>query len=228
LDKKILITKDGPYEVQGDIPLQISSTVIDEEGTSLKWQAGKNYPQDNQSYFLCRCGHSKNKPFCDGSHIKAKFNGQETATYQSDTKNTAYYKGPQIDLVDEKSLCASLRFCHRAATVWGAVEESDKPENKELAIEEACDCASGRLTILQKDGTPIDPKLNQEISLVEDTAAGCRGPLWVKGGIPIESVNGQIYKVRNRVTLCRCGESNNKPFCDGQHLESQNMQGFDS
>lgn len=43
------------------------------------------------------------------------------------------------------------------------------------------------------------------------------GPLWVRGGIPVESSDGATYEVRNRVTLCRCGRSSNKPFCDGTH-----------
>jgi CDGSH-type Zn-finger protein len=42
-------------------------------------------------------------------------------------------------------------------------------------------------------------------------------PIWVRGGICIESADGTPYEVRNRVTLCRCGASANKPFCDGQH-----------
>jgi CDGSH-type Zn-finger protein len=41
----------------------------------------------------------------------------------------------------------------------------------------------------------------------------------VRGGIPIESANGKTYAVRNRVTLCRCGQSANKPLCDGSHSD---------
>ena len=43
------------------------------------------------------------------------------------------------------------------------------------------------------------------------------GPIWVKGGIRIEGADGKSYEIRNRVTLCRCGQSSNKPFCDGTH-----------
>jgi CDGSH-type Zn-finger protein len=41
----------------------------------------------------------------------------------------------------------------------------------------------------------------------------------VKGGVPVESADGTVYEVRNRVTLCRCGKSTNKPFCDGTHID---------
>jgi CDGSH-type Zn-finger protein len=45
------------------------------------------------------------------------------------------------------------------------------------------------------------------------------GPIWVRGGIPIESAKDEIYEIRNRVTLCGCGRSSNKPFCDGTHRD---------
>jgi hypothetical protein len=45
------------------------------------------------------------------------------------------------------------------------------------------------------------------------------GLLWVRGGIPVVSADGKPYTVRNRLTLCRCGKSRNKPFCDGSHVQ---------
>ena len=47
------------------------------------------------------------------------------------------------------------------------------------------------------------------------------GPLWVKGGVAIEASDGFAYETRNRVTLCRCGRSSNKPFCDGTHCKTK-------
>lgn len=55
------------------------------------------------------------------------------------------------------------------------------------------------------------------IGVVEDPALGCSGPLWVRGGITVEAADGKPYEKRNRVTLCRCGASDNKPFCNGSH-----------
>lgn len=68
-----------------------------------------------------------------------------------------------------------------------------------------------------KDGIPIEPVFEPEIALVRDPKAGMFGPLWVRGGIPVVSADGFRYEVRNRVTLCRCGKSANKPFCGGSH-----------
>ena len=62
-----------------------------------------------------------------------------------------------------------------------------------------------------------EPTLPVSIGLVEDPAQGCSGPLWLRGGIPVVGADGVEYEVRNRVTLCRCGGSKNKPFCDGTH-----------
>ena len=53
--------------------------------------------------------------------------------------------------------------------------------------------------------------------MVQDTARLVSGPIWVRGGIPVLGADGAAYEVRNRVTLCRCGASTNKPFCDGAH-----------
>jgi CDGSH-type Zn-finger protein len=62
--------------------------------------------------------------------------------------------------------------------------------------------------------------------VVEDPALGCSGPLWVRGGVRIESDNGTPYEVRNRVTLCRCGASNNMPFCNGSHASIKFKDGL--
>ena len=90
---------------------------------------------------------------------------------------------------------------------------------KKTAVEEACDCPSGRLVAWDQNGKAIEPDFEPSIGLIEETQAGKMGPIWVRGGIPVESADGTTYEIRNRVTLCRCGKSSNKPFCDGSHLE---------
>ena len=70
---KVKITKNGPYLVSGNLPLAKERSIIGEEGEPEFWKKGENYPKQ-EDYALCRCGNSKNKPFCDGSHIYCKFN----------------------------------------------------------------------------------------------------------------------------------------------------------
>ncbi|HEY3912997.1 MAG TPA: CDGSH iron-sulfur domain-containing protein, partial [Verrucomicrobiae bacterium] len=75
---KIEITKDGPYLVSGGLPLNELHIATNTEGESLDYKETRKFPAQ-QSYALCRCGHSANKPFCDGSHAKVRFDGTETA-----------------------------------------------------------------------------------------------------------------------------------------------------
>ena len=69
-------------------------------------------------------------------------------------------------------------------------------------------------------GVALEPRFEPSIGLVQDTARQISGPLWVRGGIPVVGADGVTYEIRNRVTLCRCGASSNKPFCDGSHAST--------
>ncbi|MDL2220350.1 CDGSH iron-sulfur domain-containing protein [Eubacteriales bacterium OttesenSCG-928-N14] len=226
--KQIKVLPNGPYEVTGNPPISQAIIATGANGESLGWQDGKSYPYDTtEPVHLCRCGHSKNKPFCDGTHTHNHFDGTETAGNIPYEQAAKRYEGQAVDLLDREQWCASARFCDVGDGVWQMAMESADPESKRHAIEEACNCPSGRLTIVEKDGTHIEPQLEQSIGLVEDVAADRKGPLWVRGGIEIQSADGQPYEVRNRVTLCRCGESSNLPFCDTSHMACPHMKGLD-
>jgi CDGSH-type Zn-finger protein len=216
---KIKICKDGPYTVYGEIPLSEQILVPDEAGLSISWKEGKKYPLQEE-YDLCRCGRSKNKPFCDGSHCDFPFDGTETATREPfETHAEPRTIGPQLILTDVPVYCAVARFCDRAGGAWDNTRASADPAAREIALQEVANCPAGRLVLHDKDGNLIEPKFEPSIGLVIDPVEEVPGPIWVRGGIPIESSDGYIYEVRNRVTLCRCGQSNNKPFCDGRHIE---------
>lgn len=213
---KIKVEKDGPYIVDGNLPLQDEKIVSDPEGYPLKWKAEKKY-EVGEHYHLCRCGHSKNKPFCDGSHKTSGVDCTETADNIPFDEQADVYEGEALKLKDAGSFCAGAKFCDRASGVWDSTENSADPDAKKIAIEEACNCPSGRLVeIDKKTGQAIEPKLEKSISVTRDENNQA-GPLWVKGGVEIESADGEKYETRNRATLCRCGKSRNKPFCDGSH-----------
>lgn len=216
---KIKITKNGPYTVSGNVPLIQEAIVTDQDGTSVSWEKTSEFPTQ-ESYSLCRCGHTKTPPFCDGSHLKAGFDGSETASRKPYLEQAERFEGPELVLTDAYDLCASARFCDRAGSIWNLIQKEDK-ESIKIAKQEAADCSSGRLVVYdKKTGKALEPKFKPSISITEDPAAGVSGPLWVKGDIEIESSNGHIYEKRNRVTLCRCGHSENKPFCDTLHISS--------
>jgi len=217
--KKVKVLENGPYQVSGNVPLNKLRFVPNREGVSVSYEEVQKYPLQ-ETYHLCRCGRSKNKPFCDGTHLEGFF-GKETASHQTYEQMAGFTEGKFIDLLDAESLCAVARFCDTNGTTWHLVEDSETSETNDIVIQQCCDCPSGRLTAVTKDGKRIEPELPQEISILEDPSAEVHGPIWVKGGIPIEDAKGRPYPVRNRVTLCRCGKSHNKPFCDARHMQNQ-------
>ncbi len=214
---RIEVTKNGPYVVSGEVPIAEQIIVKDEEGVSVAWRQGKKHDPKSKCA-LCRCGQSKNKPYCDGSHAKVGFDGTETASKEPYLDQAETIEGPDLTLTDAVSLCALGRFCDRAGGIWSLVHDSDDPDARDIAIQEGKDCPSGRLVVWKKDGTPIEPKFEPSIGLVEEPDIGIQGPLWIRGGIPVVSADGTTYEVRNRATLCRCGKSSNMPFCDGSHM----------
>jgi CDGSH-type Zn-finger protein len=172
-----------------------------------------------EQYALCRCGQSKNKPFCDGTHAKNHFDGTEAGDHEPFDKNAKVIRGPELTLADSEHLCAHARFCMRAGGIWNLVKHPQSQESRDIAIEEECNCPSGRLVITDNEsGKTIEPELEKSIVVIEYPSKGEHGPLWLRGKIPVQSAQGKLYEIRNRVTLCRCGMSHNKPFCDGSHV----------
>ena len=67
----IKITPDGPYLVYGNPPIDQEIILPNEEGSSWVYQRGLSFDSSATPVALCRCGHSRHKPFCDGSHKRA-------------------------------------------------------------------------------------------------------------------------------------------------------------
>lgn len=214
---KVKITKDGPYMVSGDLPLLEQTIGVDDQGLSVEWLVTREF-EVKPSYALCRCGHSAKKPFCDGTHAKVGFNGAETASRQLYDSTAELLRGPRLSLSDEESLCAFGRFCDPNGRVWNEVQKTEDPEVARTFVPQVNRCHSGRLVAWDNEsGRPLEQPRKQQVSVVQDPAEQCSGPIWVEGGVEIEGADGSTYELRNRVTLCRCGQSQNKPFCDGTH-----------
>mgnify|MGYP006270697487 CR=1 FL=1 len=172
-----------------------------------------------EPYILCRCGRSRTRPFCDMYHQEIHFIGTEHASREPYIRQATEYNGPNLVLTDAEILCSVAKFCERAGGIWKLTQESGNSEAREIAIREAAHCPSGRLVVRdKKTGNPIEPSLSPSIGCVEYPQEGLSGPYWVRGGIPVISDDGWVHEIRNRVTLCRCGHSFNKPFCDSSHL----------
>jgi CDGSH-type Zn-finger protein len=212
----VAVTENGPYLVTGSVPLARQTIVADADGFSVEWRQGETLATEPE-YRLCRCGRSRTKPFCDDSHERVGFDGTETASREPYLKQAYEEDGPTVILTDAEQLCAFARFCDPGGQVWSLVER-DEPASAELAVREAKLCPSGRLVAWDRgSGHRHEPDLEASIGVVEDPTESVSGPLWLRGGIQLVAADGYRYEVRNRMTLCRCGGSRNKPFCDGTH-----------
>jgi CDGSH-type Zn-finger protein len=210
---RITVEENGPYQVDGTLPLTREEIVYDADGVSTDWQLDEKL-EAGESYRLCRCGRSRTKPFCDESHLlEPRFDGTETADRTPTRERRRTFKATGISVGDDLPLCAGAAFCDAMdGDVWSFLLRTSDPEIRDRIMHMIERCPSGRLTYaLPPEGADVERDLEPTVAVVRD------GPYWVRGGVEIVDEDGEAWEVRNRVALCRCGESDNKPFCDGSH-----------
>jgi CDGSH-type Zn-finger protein len=191
----ITVLRNGPYRVEG---------VKD-----IKNPDGQPLPHPPITV-LCRCGASKRKPFCDGSHTKIRFVGDRD---QGRTKGeTNEYVGEQITIVDNTDVCCRDRSCIRELP---QVFETCDPNaaSPEEIIRTIRKCPSGALTY------KIGGNHCQDFGREPAITIPRNGPIRVVGGVGLIDEMGSKPACVEHYTLCRCGESRNKPFCDGTHAD---------
>ena len=194
--------ENGPLIVQG-IP-------------NLKANAGDLSP-DKPAYGLCRCGKSKNKPYCDGTHVEAGFRSDngDVKVRNTPLSYTGTVEGKQVTVSYTPVLCGHIAECQRLHKV--VFDPSKKPwiqpENGTLdgikAVIEACPSGALRIAINDEEVHHID---SDEISLSIEKD----GP-YVVGNVELEADFNGAGASKKEYILCRCGHSKNKPFCDGTH-----------
>lgn len=228
--KRIVVEPDGPYRVEGGIPLVNKVQVVSEYGEPLTWKT-LNRLETGEEYSLCRCGHSRDFPFCDCTHAEIGFDGTETAltdTFEERKRDLPGGQGLVVKL--DNYLCMGSGFCgNRLTNIRKMMSHTAEPSVRAEIIAMVERCPAGAYTYAMQEGEPdIEPDLPEQIAVTVDiTSDGpIRSAYWVTGNIPIERADGQPFEVRNRVTLCACGESRNKPLCDGRHrnLESTRIK----
>jgi len=224
--KRITILPDGPYEVEGNIPLVHKTQIVSEYGEPLTWRKDGDIQTPSEPYLLCRCGHSGDKPFCDWTHQASGFDGTETAdTGSTVERQETLPGGSDIVVKSDVSLCMNSGFCGtRFEPIDQIVSKSDEPQVRAQVMRMIEHCPSGSLTYSINPGeADVEPDLPEQVAVTtEITSSGpIDGPLWVTGNIPVERSDGQPLETRNRVTLCNCGLSTNKPLCDGSHREGR-------
>jgi CDGSH-type Zn-finger protein len=207
----IEITANGPYRVSAGVPLKEMAPVHTFNGEPIAWHTLRELDAGEASYDLCRCGQSSTKPYCDKTHLRIPFNGAETAN------KAPYLERARLSAHDDQVLaddgrCIGAGFCNtRNRSVWRLFAGAEDPAERQLMQEMVWRCPSGRIALFQLDGTPNEPDLPAEIAVLPG------GPLWIRGGLQIIDSSQEPLERLNRLTLCRCGQSRNKPFCDGHH-----------
>jgi len=198
-NRKVTITtaKNGPYVVANLI------TIKESVGTAI--------PIEGPMMALCRCGESRTKPYCDGAHGKNDFNDGKADDRQPRQSDT--YIGKKITIHDDRGICSHAGYCTDGLpkVFRMRTEPWIEPDAETVGkiIETIKKCPSGALSY-SIDGIKYDSFSDSvEISMTEN------GPYTIKGSIELNDDDSPESK--EHYTLCRCGHSKNKPFCNGQH-----------
>jgi CDGSH-type Zn-finger protein len=211
---RIVVGTNGPYRVSGPVRVLRTAIVETEYGEPVDWDEGPEFDTPSAGFDLCRCGRSSRKPFCDATHEREPFDGTETAERGPTVERRIKYEGDGVTMTDDRDYCTHAGFCgDRFTTVWVMIHQTADPEVRARLMDMVRKCPSGRLAYsVPPEAADVEPEYRPPSIGIEPN-----GPIWVRGGVEIESEDGSTYEVRNRMTLCRCGRSRNKPFCDGSH-----------
>jgi len=165
---------------------------------------------------LCRCGASANKPFCDGSHAGINFVDRKETDGHLDKRLN--YVGKKITIHKNRGVCAHLGYCGRGLPAVFSPKDKKGIDPDAASVEEIIEvvnlCPSGSLSY-SIDGIEYrDQEREPRIIVSKD------GPLYLEGGIEVVGHEPPGEEVSTEhCTLCRCGSSKNKPFCDGTHSD---------
>lgn len=203
-ETKIALREDGPLVVTS--PPEIRGS----DGTVL---------EDKKVAVLCRCGHSKNKPFCDGSHGKAGFSSapDHSKIRNSELSYSGIVEGKKVKISYTPVLCSHAGECSaRAGAVFKPSEKPwIQPENGTIEgiLDVMASCPSGALRVSVGDCDPAHLTRGTTDIVVEKN-----GPYRVRN-VPLEAEFNGVGASPAKYVLCRCGHSKNKPFCDGTHYD---------
>jgi CDGSH-type Zn-finger protein len=202
-------TKEGP---QPAIECSQNGPYLVRNLQNLRNSKGESIPT-KPVIALCRCGGSAKKPFCDGTHSKLGFSSQKVADGTRDKRQD--YVGKGITIHDNRSICSHAGFCtDRLASVFRLKTkpwiDPDGAQVEEI-IEAVKRCPSGALSYSIGGVEHRDQDRDPMITVSKD------GPYLVTGGVKLEDESRAEGASEEHYTLCRCGASKNKPFCDGTH-----------
>ena len=164
---------------------------------------------------LCRCGQSANKPYCDGSHKNVGFSSENKLDPARDRRDT--YKGKKITVYDNRSICAHAGICTDGLPAVFHNREGSFVDPDGASVAEIIDivnqCPSGALSYI------IDDESETRLIDVASINISPNGPYVLKGKVVLLDMSKGEGASESHCSLCRCGASKNKPFCDGSHWD---------
>jgi CDGSH-type Zn-finger protein len=216
---KILLLPNGPYYLLNDMKPKIVENLQNSKGEPLSTVSG---------VALCRCGASKNKPFCDGTHSTIGFStenkvGESVGSTDSGGRKVIKdkrkdYVGKKITVHDNRRICSHAAECVNNLPSVFKLNSRPWIEPNAAVVNEIVDtvrkCPSGALSYTI-DGVEYRNQ-NDRLPMV---TVSKDGPYVITGDVELVGDNIQFGEgaSKEHYTLCRCGASQNKPFCDGMH-----------
>jgi len=210
--------------IQAELPAEVQSApdgpyLVTNVEHLVDW-LGRPIPTRPQMA-LCRCGGSAIKPFCDGTHVRIGFTAHKDPKRVPDRRDT--YVGQEVTILDNRGICAHSGFCtDRLASVFHAGEEpfiTPSGGRMDDIVRAVRSCPSGALSYAigaHEAREQVDQDRDPTIEVSRD------GPYRITGGITLLNIDGVAEapgegSSREHYSLCRCGHSQNKPFCSGMH-----------
>jgi CDGSH-type Zn-finger protein/truncated hemoglobin YjbI len=208
LPPSIQLTPNGPYLLSN----------VDQITDGL----GETIPTRPQ-IALCRCGESAAKPWCDGSHARADFTDEKDPNRVVDRSDS--YAGLAITVLDNRGICQHSGYCSDRVPVAFRVDQEPfvAPSGARMdeIIRAVRNCPSGALSFAI-DGREARDQVDWHLQRTAAVMVTNDGPYRVTGGIPLIDATGSPVprnqgSSQEHYALCRCGHSQNKPFCSGMH-----------
>lgn len=191
---EVTVTDNGPMKVSNATSIRYCGQPLEAEG----------------DVWLCRCGQSSNAPFCDGTHNKVGF---DDANPELEAKQVHTWEGRTVKTHFDPNACMHVFYCKPLKALREAELAGDDSAAQRI-MEVVSSCPSGALTFERKAeiAEPAAPEHPCEVDIQEGGEVRIQAPFDI-------NVARDPHLPEDRATLCRCGMSKNKPWCDGRHRQ---------